>query len=64
MPLQKLIPLVAAAGLVVGLGACDQSEQGRVLHYEKGTYLGKPDTGLSQAQRDELRSRAMLQAGG
>ena len=63
MPLQKLIPLVAAAGLALALAACDESEQGRILHYEKGTYLGKTEPGLSDAQREELRARAMLQGG-
>ncbi len=64
MVLHKLIPIVAGAGLVLALAACDESEQGRVLHYEKGTYLGKTDSELSDEQRDELRARAMMQSGG
>lgn len=64
MVLHKLIPVIAGAGLVLALAACDQSEQGRVLRYEKGTYLGKADSKLSDEQRDELRSRAMMQSGG
>ena len=39
MVLHKLIPIAAGAGLVLALAACDQSEQGRVLRYEKGTYF-------------------------
>ena len=63
MVLHKLIPIVAGAGLVLALAACDESEQGRVLRYEKGTYLGKPDSQLTEQQREELRSRAALQGG-
>ena len=61
MALQKLIPVVAVAGLVLGLAACDESEQGRILRYEKGTYLGQSDSELSEAQRQELRARTALQ---
>jgi hypothetical protein len=63
MILRNLIPIVAGAGLVLALSACDESEQGRILHYEKGTYLGQVDRGLSEAQREELRARASLQGG-
>jgi hypothetical protein len=63
MTLRNLIPIVAGAGLVLALSGCDGSEQGRILHYEKGTYLGQVDSGLSEAQREELRARASLQGG-
>ena len=63
MALQKLVCILAAGGMAVALSACDESEQGRVLRYEKGTYLGKPDTGLSDAERAALRSRVQLQGG-
>jgi hypothetical protein len=53
---------VLLAGLAVA--GCDEAEQGRVLRYEKGTYLGKPDTDLTAGQLDELRQRAKLQGGG
>ncbi|MDH3593220.1 MAG: hypothetical protein OEU09_04890 [Rhodospirillales bacterium] len=58
--------LTFAALLVAGmtLAACDQDEQGRLLSYEKGTYLGEPDTPLTEEQVNELRHRAMQQAGG
>jgi len=49
------------AGFAVA--ACDEAEQGRVLRYEKGTYLGKADTDLNVGQLDELRQRAKLQSG-
>ena len=50
---------VFAAGLL--LGACDEAEQGRILRYEKGSYLGQPDTELTDGQLSELRHRATLQ---
>lgn len=55
--------LMAVAAFVLLLGACDESEQGRILHYKKGTYLGKPDTPLGEEQVEKLRQRATLQAG-
>lgn len=57
--------LKVLAFMFVGLAiaACDQDEQGRVLTYEKGTYLGQPDTQLSDQQLNELRQRAAQQAG-
>jgi hypothetical protein len=58
----------ALCGLLViagfGLSACDESEQGRIVRLEKGTYLGEPDTPLSEETRQELRMRTRLQAGG
>ncbi len=48
-----------AAGLV--LGACREQEQDRVLLYEKGSYLGQPDTALSEETRVALRERSQFQ---
>lgn len=53
--------MVAAA---IGLAACDEAEQDRILRYEKGTYLGVPDEPLDNETLDDLRFRARLQAGG
>ena len=50
---------VLAAGLI--LSACDEAEQGRVLRYEKGTYLGPKDQALSSEQQADLRARSRLQ---
>jgi hypothetical protein len=50
---------VMASGLL--LGACDEAEQGRILRYEKGKYLGEPDTPLTNEQMQKLRQRATLQ---
>ncbi len=59
--------LPAVATLVVlalATAACDQDEQGRVLMYKPGEYLGEPDTQLTDEQREVLRQRAKQQAGG
>ncbi len=50
--------LVAASVL---LGACRENEQGRVLVYEKGNYLGKPDTAVSEGALRALSSRIQRQ---
>lgn len=55
--------LIATMAIPVLVASCDESEQGRVLLYKKGTYLGKPDTPLTEQKVDELRQRAMRQAG-
>ena len=49
--------------LVVSLAlpGCRESEQGRVLLFEKGSYLGKPDTQISAGARRALRQRSELQ---
>lgn len=57
-----------AAGFVVCLGAtllggCRSEEQGRILSYKPGVYLGKTDEKLSDEQNRALRERAVLQGG-
>ncbi len=52
---------VLAAGLV--LSACDENEQGRILRYQKGTYLGPVDQALSIEQQAALRARSRMQEG-
>lgn len=51
--------MLAALAVVSG---CREEEQGRILVYEKGTYLGKPDQKLPESTQQELRSRARKQA--
>ncbi|MFQ5773286.1 MAG: hypothetical protein ACE5GS_02100 [Kiloniellaceae bacterium] len=60
------ILFVPAFALLTGLmmTACDESEQGRVLRYEKGTYLGPKDQPLTEDVREDLRQRTRLQRGG
>lgn len=57
--------LVMLALLIAGAGlsGCREDEQGRVLLYEKGTYLGEPDDPLEKDKVRALRSRARRQAG-
>ncbi len=50
---------VVALGAVVG--ACREDEQGRVLMYEKGVYLGKPDTAVSEGALRALSARIQRQ---
>ena len=42
--LTGMLALIAFAGF---LQACEQEERGRILQYEKGTYLGPADQSLS-----------------
>lgn len=60
--IRHVILLLCAAALTMGVGGCRESEQDRVLRFEQGKYLGKPDQQLTPAQVDELRQRARLQA--
>jgi hypothetical protein len=54
-----MLATVFVAG--VALSACDEAEQGRILRYEKGTYLGPKDQVLSNEQQAELRARTRMQ---
>ena len=42
----------------MAISGCRKEEQNRKLEFEKGTYLGKQDQGLSDEQLTELRRRA------
>jgi len=60
----KTTTILAVAGLLASsllLSGCDPDEQDRVLLYDKGTYKGKPDTALSDADREALRARVRNQ---
>ena len=56
---------IRAAGCLIllslALQACREEEQGQILLYDKGTYLGKVDQTLTKAQRETLRHRTSLQ---
>ncbi len=45
------------------LSGCDEAEQGRVLRYEKGTYLGEKDRALTDQEKMDLRQRTRMQQG-
>ncbi len=51
---------VLLAGLV--LSGCREEERGRILYYQKGTYLGQADQKLDAGQLEALRSRARRQS--
>jgi hypothetical protein len=51
--------LVAAAALsAIVLQGCREEEQGRILYFEKGEYLGKADSELPEQTVEVLRQRA------
>jgi hypothetical protein len=61
----KIVRFAAVGALLAALTAvagCRKEEQGRPLTYEPGKYQGKPDQKLTEAQEQELRSRARNQA--
>ncbi len=59
--------VVAVVGAVLAsallLAACRAEEQGRVLRYQKGMYLGKADAPLGQEHADKLRLHMSGQGG-
>ena len=59
---QKLAGLLALIAVAGFLQACEQEERGRILQYEKGTYLGPTDQNLSAGQLREIEVRTNLQA--
>jgi hypothetical protein len=59
---KNLFVITALVGLAVGLLGCNQDEQGRILSYEKGTYLGQADQKLGESQLRDLEMRTSLQS--
>ena len=43
------------------LSSCQENEQGRILNYEKGVYLGKKDDSLTKEQEYNLKMHASRQ---
>ena len=58
----KTASLLVIALVSVAMSSCREEEQGRILSYEKGTYLGKSDTSLNSEQLGELTGRSRLQS--
>ena len=50
---------VVAASVL--LGSCRENEQDRVLVYQKGSYLGKPDTAVSESALRALSAQIQRQ---
>ena len=59
---KNIFVIIALVGLAVGLSGCNQDEQGRVLSYDKGTYLGQADQKLGENQLRDLEVRTSLQS--
>ncbi len=60
----RVVSVVGAAlAAALLLAACRAEEQGRVLRYQKGAYLGKADSALGQDQVDRLRLHMSGQGG-
>ncbi|GAB4226127.1 MAG: hypothetical protein Kow0032_03170 [Methyloligellaceae bacterium] len=55
---RKTFTALVVAAAALGLAGCKDSP--RPLHYNKGEYIGKPDTPLTKEQRDALRHRGRL----
>ena len=55
----KILGLIALSASL--LASCRAEEQGRVIMYEPGVYLGKKDTRLSSTQVRNLRQRSGYQ---
>ena len=58
--IEKALARLFVGGLVLAslaVTGCREDEQNRVLLFEKGTYLGRPDQALSEQQADLLRQR-------
>ncbi|NRG18359.1 hypothetical protein HPQ64_11725 [Rhizobiales bacterium] len=61
MPRRSGFWSILAIAALITLPGCREEEQNRVLHIEKGTYAGAPDTELSEEKRRELDARARAQ---
>ena len=49
------------SAMVVGVSACREAEQDRVLYHEKGVYPGPPQAQISEETLADLRIRAAQQ---
>ena len=61
MNTRNFLKIFALATIVTALSSCAEEEQGRLLSYEKGTYLGKADQALTEEQVRNLMGRADIQ---
>ncbi len=57
-----IVTLACLVAVGASLGACREDEQGRVLLFDKGVYLGKADTPITEEARRAIRSRMSRQA--
>jgi outer membrane protein assembly factor BamE (lipoprotein component of BamABCDE complex) len=59
----RLLTLGLAAATVAALAGCKEHEQNRILYHKEGVYQGEADTPLKDDTVDQLRQRALRQAG-
>ena len=57
----RTVSVLMIAGVI--LAGCLDDKHDRITKFDPGVYLGKPDTQLSDKQRDVLVRRARLQSG-
>jgi len=62
MTLRPVVALALSVVVIAALGGCREQEQGRVLLYKKGVYLGKVDKPTAPATVSVLRGRTWSQA--
>lgn len=61
---KRVLFLGMVSVIVMSLGACREEEQGRLLSFEAGKFLGQnPDRPFSQNQYADLRQRTGYQSG-
>ena len=60
---RAIVVVGAVLASVLLLSACRAEEQGRVLRYQKGAYLGKTDPALDRDQVGRLRLHMSGQGG-
>jgi hypothetical protein len=58
-----LFTVIGIAACLMALAGCRAEEQGRILFYDKGTYLGPKEPPLSAEKLKELRKRTSEQVG-
>ncbi len=61
---KRMLFLGLVAVVALSLGACREEEQGRLLSFEAGKFLGpNPDKAFSQDLQARLRARTVYQSG-
>jgi len=60
--MKKFVIFTLSALLILGTSACREEEQNRITLYQKGTYLGKADTGLTDDAIRNLANHTRQQA--
>jgi len=55
---RPIVLWLVIAGSALLVQGCREDEQERSLMYDKGSYQGQPDQGLSEEQVERLRQRS------